>query len=69
MDKISHIVELLGGVTKTAEASEKITPQMVANWRSRDSIPARHIPALINHAKRAGVELDYPDFFKQELSS
>ncbi len=37
---------------------------MVANWRSRESIPAKHIPIILKAARELGIKLSYADFFE-----
>jgi len=63
METAARIVTLFGGVTKLAAAIDA-TPQRVANWRARRSIPKNQIPAILGAAKKSGLKLDYADFFE-----
>lgn len=43
---VSDIIEQLGGATKAAEALGVSGPNVVLNWRKRDSVPADKVIAV-----------------------
>jgi Uncharacterized protein conserved in bacteria, prophage-related len=40
---VSKAIEALGGISKAAAALGITNPSVVANWRMRNSIPARYV--------------------------
>ncbi len=59
---ISDIIERLGGLTELAKALGHKNPTTVQGWKVRDTIPIRHIPAVIEAGKAKGVDLELADF-------
>lgn len=71
MEPASTIIAKLGGPTKVAQIVG-VHRVRVSNWKqprtrggTGGTIPQRHIPALIAHARAAGIALGGDDFLPQ----
>jgi hypothetical protein len=62
-DTFTLLMRIFGGTRAIADATG-VTQGAVRAWRMRDSIPARHIAALLREAKRQGYRLTAADLFR-----
>jgi hypothetical protein len=70
MEPANTIISKLGGV-EVVKSITGVHRTRVSNWkRPKESggtggtIPAKHIPKLLNAARERGIELDLADFFE-----
>lgn len=61
--QVETIINKFGGLTKLARALNMKHPTTAQGWKSRGSIPARHIPRIIEAARERNIELGLDDFF------
>lgn len=70
---VETIIELLGGLTKTARAlstEEKPFPiSTVQGWKERKKIPQEYWLPLIKAGANVGVAIDLPMFLGQEADA
>lgn len=62
---IHRVIERLGGPSAAASALGLKTPSVIANWRSRNRIPAGHVLAVERVTGIPRHELR-PDLYPQE---
>lgn len=68
MKPVDRIIQKFGGLSKMAKALGHEYPTTVQGWRDRGTIPAKHIPTLIEVAAAHGIELSYADFFDAQAA-
>lgn len=61
--QVDHIISKFGGLTKLSRALNMKHPTTAQGWKDRGSIPARHIPRIIEAARSQNIELTLSDFF------
>lgn len=64
MKSVAQIVGLFGGPAALSKRAKKISPQMIANWKRRNSISKTHIGTLVALARKSDIDLEYADFFE-----
>lgn len=62
--QVDHIISKFGGLTKLARALNMKHPTTAQGWKVRGSIPARHIPKIIEAARAQNIDLSLGDFFQ-----
>lgn len=61
--QVDFIINKFGGLTNLARALDMKHPTTAQGWKVRGSIPARHIPRIIEAARQRNIELRLEDFF------
>lgn len=61
--QVEHIIAKFGGLTRLARALNMKHPTTAQGWKDRGTIPARHIPRIIEAARSQNIELTLSDFF------
>lgn len=61
--RVDAIIDKFGGLTRLASALNMRHPTTVQGWKLRGTIPARHIPKIIEAARAVNIPLDLQDFF------
>jgi hypothetical protein len=64
--QVENIISKFGGLTRLARTLNMKHPTTVQGWRVRGSIPARHIPKIIEAARSHNIDISLSDFFSIE---
>lgn len=61
MQTVENIIQAVYGTDAQAAERHGVVPTAVNNWKARGCFPAQRLPAICQHARERGVELDVTD--------
>lgn len=67
MNQVEYIIELFGGLSKTARALGT-APNVIAGWRGRGAIPVKWLPVINEAAEEAKLPLDHSIVWEKPAS-